>query len=142
MDTTETKVLILKRLTCSVKWGKITPNLKILLDNVPDNIISFYLSYFIKCPVSCGGGVTSRKVRCNNKRIPVLCDASKKPSTTKSCNVHHCPKWTFSRWSEVSKRSLRFIFPISCLEENIILDLSATMKFSWAIGVNLCPSNI
>lgn len=63
------------------------------------------------CSKSCDGGIRVRAVVCAEeangvkRRVADEMCTEKKLETRESCNVHPCPKWATSEWSEVSKFS-------------------------------------
>ncbi|XP_023166310.2 papilin isoform X6 [Drosophila hydei] len=64
---------------------------------------------FGPCSASCGGGIQSRQVTCNN-RINLqevdeaLCEAQTKPVESQACGTEPCaPHWVEGEWSKCSK---------------------------------------
>ncbi|XP_028411350.1 LOW QUALITY PROTEIN: SCO-spondin-like [Dendronephthya gigantea] len=54
------------------------------------------------CSKSCGGGIQTRAVTCENGHIGE-CPRKKRPSTNQKCGEVPCPAWTVSAWSICSK---------------------------------------
>ena len=66
------------------------------------------LSLSLQCSVSCGAGVSHRKVKCvagkNRLLDSHLCENETRPEDIKSCFVAECARfqWHVSKWSQVS----------------------------------------
>ena len=54
------------------------------------------------CSTSCGGGIQTRSVICENSHVGD-CLVTYKPSGTRKCSEVPCPKWSVGEWSECSK---------------------------------------
>ena len=60
------------------------------------------VGYWSKCSKTCGGGIRSRTVSCENKHVGE-CLQLYKPDKTKKCGKAPCPKWSVGQWSKCSK---------------------------------------
>ena len=55
-----------------------------------------------KCSKTCGGGMQTRAVTCENGHIG-KCTGEERPSTNKKCGEVPCPEWSLGEWSKCSK---------------------------------------
>ena len=55
-----------------------------------------------ECSKSCGGGIRTRNITCQNRHVGE-CLVKEKPNATQKCSDVPCPQWALSEWSECSK---------------------------------------